>query len=174
MTTQTEERRDPPHAGPEKATLEAFLDYHRATLLLKMSGLDEAALRRRLVPSQTTLLGLVKHLAYVERGWFQNVFAGLGAEEPDPAADWHLEPGETAQTIFELYQSEVAISQQIVAGANLDDLARQSGEGLGEEEQRGKQPQSLRWIIVHMIEETARHNGHADILRELTDGQSGK
>ncbi len=169
MTTQTEERRDPPHAGPEKATLEAFLDYNRATLLRKVSGLDEEALRRRLVPSETTLLGLVKHLAYVERWWFQAVFAGLKVELPPREDDWHFEPDETAQSIFTLFQSEVVISRQIVAGANLDDLARGTGEV-----QRSRQPPSLRWIMVHMIEETARHNGHADILRELTDGQAGK
>ncbi|MDQ3327602.1 MAG: DinB family protein [Chloroflexota bacterium] len=174
MTIQGEDRRDPPHAAPEKATLEGFLDYHRATLLRKVSGLEDEALRRRLVPSQTTLLGLVKHLAYVERGWFQSVFARLEVEEPPPEDDWRFEPDETAQAIFALYQSEVAISQQIVAGANLDDLARQTGEGLGEEEQRSRQPQSLRWIMVHMIEETARHNGHVDILRELIDGQAGE
>lgn len=169
MTTPSLERHDPPHAAPEKATLEGFLDYQRTTLLHKVSGLDEEALRRRLVPSQTTLLGLVKHLAYVERWWFQSVFAGLEVELPPREHDWHFEPDETAQSIFALFQSEVAISRQIVARANLDDLARGTGE-----QQRGRQPQSLRWIMVHMIEETARHNGHADILRELTDGQAGK
>ncbi|MBA2362600.1 MAG: DinB family protein [Chloroflexia bacterium] len=174
MTTQSLERQDPPHAAPEKETLEGFLDYHRATLLHKVSGLDEAALRRRLVPSETTLLGLVKHLAYVERGWFQSVFAGLEVEEPPAEDDWRFKPSETSTAIFALYQSEVAISRRIVAKANLDDVARDAEEGLGEEELRSRQPQSLRWIMVHMIEETARHNGHADILRELIDGQVGE
>ena len=158
---------DPPHAAPERETLAAFLDYHRATLLQKVAGLDDEALRRRLVPSQTTLLGMVKHLAYVERWWFQQVFAGREMEdvwsEDDPDADWRIEPGETTGEILALYEREVAISRETAASAGLGDVARMPGKDF-----------TLRWITVHMIEETARHNGHADILRELLDGATGK
>ena len=163
-----ESRVDPPPAAPERELLAAFLDFHRQTLLWKLSGLDEEAVRRHLVPSQTTLLGMVKHLAYVERWWFQRVFAGREVAFPwserDPDADWRVEPGESTAEIVALYEAETAISRRIVAKAeSLDEVARLPGR-----------EQSLRWIVVHMIEETARHVGHADILRELVDSATGE
>lgn len=163
-----EDRTDPPGQGPERELLAAFLDYNRETLLWKISGLDDEALRRRLVPSQTTLLGLVKHLAAVERSWFQRTFAGRDVPTPwtdaDPDADFRIEPDETTAQILALYQAEIAISRQIAAAApSLDAVA-----------QRPDRPVSLRWIMVHMIEETARHVGHADILREQIDGATGE
>lgn len=167
MPTRLESRSDPPHAAGERETLAGFLDYQRATLLGKVEGLDEEQARRRLVPSQTTLLGIVKHLAYVERWWFQEVFAGLDVEDPctesDPDADWRIEPDDTVEAIVALYEAEVAVSREIAAGAGLDEIARRPGYDV-----------SLRWILVHMIEETARHNGQADILRELIDGSTGE
>ena len=157
----------PPAVGSEKVLLEAFLDYQRATLLWKVSGLSEADLRRRLVPSLTTLLGMVKHLAYVERWWFQMVFAGEDLPAPwtkqDPDADFRVEPDETTASILAFYHEQVARSRAITAMASLDDLARSPGRDC-----------TLRWIMMHMIEETARHNGHADILRELIDGATGE
>ena len=157
----------PPAVGSEKVLLEAFLDYQRATLLWKVSGLSEADLRRRLVPSLTTLLGMVKHLAYVERWWFQMVFAGEDVPAPwtkqDPDADFRLEPDETTEGILAFYQEQVARSRAITATASLDDLAR-----------RPDREHTLRRIMIHMIEETARHNGHVDILRELIDGATGE
>lgn len=160
-------RVDPPTVGPDKVMLEAFLDYHRATLLWKVSGLSDADLRRRLVPSLTTLLGMVKHLAYVERWWFQMVFAGEDLPVPwtkqDPDADFRVEPDETTESILAFYHQQVARSRAITATASLDDLARSPGRDC-----------ALRWIMIHMIEETARHNGHADILRELIDGATGE
>ena len=163
-----ETRPEPPHAGSEREVLSGFLDYQRQTLIWKVSGISEEDLGRRLVPSATTLLGMVKHLAYVERWWFQAVFAGREMPFPwsdaDPDADFRLEAGETAADIVALYQAEVAIAQQIVAAAaSLEDIARIPSRD-----------QSLRWIMVHMIEETARHCGHADILRELLDGATGE
>ena len=163
-----ENRVDPPPAAPERELLAAFLDFHRQTLLWKLSGLDDEAVRSRLVPSQTTLLGMVKHLAYVERWWFQRVFAGRDVAFPwserDPDADWRVEPGESTAEIVTLYEAETAISRRIVAElASLDEVARLPGHG-----------HSLRWIVVHMLEETARHNGHADVLRELIDGATGE
>ena len=167
MTTE-DGRTDPAPAAPERELLADFLAFHRETLLWKVSGLDDAALRRRLVPSLTPLLGMVKHLAYVERWWFQRVFAGRDVAFPwtetDPDADWRIEPDETSEQILALYQAETAISREIAAAApSLDEIARLPGK-----------EHSLRWIMVHMIEETPRHNGHADILRELLDGATGE
>jgi uncharacterized damage-inducible protein DinB len=150
--------------------LSAFLDRYRETILWKLNGLTKEQASARLVPSVTTLLGIVKHLAYVERWWFQMNFAGdpVGfpwpKDEPDEDIDFRVTETETIESIGALYQQEIARSREIVAGASLDDL--------GKNEERG--PRSLRWIMVHMIEETARHAGHADILRELTDGAIGQ
>jgi uncharacterized damage-inducible protein DinB len=158
-----------PPVAPEGEMLNALLDFHRATLLLKVDGVSDEDLRRKLTPSGLTLLGLVKHLAYVERGWFQETFAGRELYSPetpdDPDADWRIEPGESTAEILELYRQEVREARQIVAAASLDDVAQKKSY-------RGNRF-SLRWIILHMIQETARHNGHADILREMIDGVTG-
>ena len=134
----------------------------------KVEGLDREAATRRLVPSMTTLLGIVKHLAYVERGWFQNTFLGLDLFRParnaDDDAEFVIEDGDTVEGILAFYQQEVARSREIVAAAELDDHARRED----------RRDFTLRWIMVHMIEETARHVGHADILREQTDGAAGE
>jgi uncharacterized damage-inducible protein DinB len=152
----------------EKETLSAFLDYHRATLLMKVDGVGDDDLRRPMVPSGTNLMGLVKHLAYVERWWFQRVFAGREVEFPwtdeDPDADFRIEAHESTAEIVDLYRGECEVNRKIVGAANLDDLAAFDA----------RSDHSLRWIVTHMIEETARHNGHADILREMIDGQTGE
>jgi uncharacterized damage-inducible protein DinB len=163
-----DDRPEPPHLGDEAQTLAGFLDFHRATLLWKLEGLDDEQLRRPMVPSGTSLLGMVKHLAYVERWWFQQVWAGQEATYPftdeDPDADWRVEPSETTGDILALYRGECARSREIVAAASsLDEVAHHP---------RGER--SRRWILVHMVEETARHNGHADILREQLDGVTGE
>jgi uncharacterized damage-inducible protein DinB len=168
-----ETRTDPPLEAGEKDMLTAWLDWHRATLTMKINGVPDGDLRRAMVPSGTSLLGIVKHLAYVERGWFQNVFLGHDVEFPgdddDPDADWRVETGESTADITALYNAEVAKSQAIVADHSLDDHAR-----LDRRLRRGHASEfTLRWIVVHMIEETARHNGHADILREMIDGATG-
>jgi hypothetical protein len=172
MADETEITRiDPPAVAPEKETLLAFLDYQRATLLQKLQGVSEADLQRPAVPpSNLTLLTLVKHLAYVERSWFQWRFKGIDFQFPwtkeDPDPDFRIEPDETAAGIIAFYQGEVTQSRRIVAEASLDDLTARpwpSGELI-----------SLRWVVVHMIEETARHNGHADLLREAIDGVTGE
>jgi len=165
----TEDNRpEPPYAGTEAETLAGFLDFHRATLLWKIDGLDDEQLRRPMVPSGTSLLGMVKHLAYVERWWFQQVWGGQQPSYPwtdeDPDADWRVEPGETTEQILRLYRHECDRSRETVAAAaSLDDLAHHPRRQL-----------SRRWILVHMIEETARHNGQADILREQLDGTTGE
>jgi uncharacterized damage-inducible protein DinB len=164
----TDTRPEPPYAGTEAETLTAYLDFHRATLLMKVDGLDDERLRRPMVPSGTSLLGIVKHLAYVERWWFTQVFAGQQATYPwtedDPDADWRIEPEETTEQILRLYRDECDRSRGIVAASSsLDDIV-----------QHPRRELSKRWILVHMIEETARHNGHADILREQLDGRTGE
>ena len=163
------ERVDPPLDSTEEEMLNAWLDYHRATLLLKVAGVSDEDLRRKLTPSGLTLLGLVKHLAYVERGWFQETFSGRVLYSPetpdDPDADWRIEPGESTAEILELYRQEVREARRIVGSASLDDISKKNSS-------RGNSF-SLRWIMQHMIEETARHNGHADILREMIDGVTG-
>ena len=159
---------DPPTPADEKTTLSAFLDWYRDNLVRKVEGLDREAVTRHLVPSLTTLLGIVKHMAYVERGWFQSTFLGVDVYRPgsqgDRDAEFRIEEDETPEAILALYQQEVARSQEIVAGASLEDHARRQHD----------RDYTLRWIMVHMIEETARHVGQADILRELTDGATGE
>jgi uncharacterized damage-inducible protein DinB len=151
--------------------VQAFLDFHRATLLWKVSGLSDEDLRRPMTPSGVSLLGLVKHLADVEQSWFVEVFAGEPPEFPlwredDPGATWRIEPHETTEQIIDVYRRVCARCRAIVASASPEDLAaapREGAEGL-----------TLRWILVHMLEETARHNGHADIIREAIDGATGE
>ena len=166
------ERLPVPMTGDEKTMLSAFLDRYRDNMLYKLDDISTEDASKRLVPSATTLLGVVKHLAFVERGWFQHRFAGRPEEypwpedDPDPDIDFRIGPDDTVETVRRLYQQECGISRQIVAQASLDDIAASSPPGRG--------PISLRWIMVHKIEETARHAGHADILRELTDGAIGQ
>jgi uncharacterized damage-inducible protein DinB len=158
----------PPAAASEIDTLNAFLDFQRATLLWKVDGVSDEDLRRPMVPSGTSLLGMVKHLADVEQSWFVERFAG---EEPilplwkqdDPGATWRIEPHETTDHILGLYRAACENSRKATVGASLDGVAKQARAG-----------ETLRWIMFHMIEETARHNGHADIFREMIDGQTGE
>jgi uncharacterized damage-inducible protein DinB len=155
----------------ERATLEAFLDLYRETIKRKVRGVSEEDAVRRLVPSATTLAGIVKHLRWVELGWFQRVLAGRPPEDlppvpwtdQDPDADFRLEPGETLARVIAEYDQECARSRAVAAEHSLDDTG--THRRLGQV--------SLRWIYVHMIEETARHAGHADILREQIDGTTG-
>jgi hypothetical protein len=152
----------------ERETLEGFLEYHRRALGGKLRGLSEQDARRRLVPSLTTMLGLVSHAAAVERNWFQHHLGGkpraeiagnARGDEPswDVGADKSI-PGAIAE-----FQSACATSRQIAAGFTLDQTVPH--DQLGEV--------SLRWIYVHIIREHARHLGHADILREQIDGATG-
>ena len=150
----------------ERELLDGILDFHRDALLRKARGPSDDELRRPQVPSGTSVLGLVKHLAAMERTWFRNGFANEGVPEiwrdDDPDADLRVEPDETAEDILTLYRSEVEAAKRAVEGASLDEPGRKNGR------------YSLRFIYVHMIEETARHNGHVDILREAIDGQVGE
>lgn len=158
-------RPKPPFAASPVAMTSAFLDFLRATLLWKVDGLSDEELRRPMVPSGVCLLGIVKHSASVERWWFRSVFAGEDAPSGWSAADagWRIEPDETTAAILALYRAECDRSRAIVAGAAWDDVARRPGRD-----------QTLGWILTHMVEEVARHCGHADILRELIDGKTGQ
>jgi len=171
-------RPEPPLAADETATILGFLDYQRATLAWKCGGLDSAGLGAMVAASTMTLGGLLKHLAYVENYWFAQRLHGQPKPPPwdtvDWAADrdweWHSAAADTPAQLFALWQAAVARSRALVAEAladgGLDRLARVAWPD-------GSSP-SLRWIVVHMIEEYARHNGHADLLRESVDGQTGE
>ncbi|WP_175522649.1 DinB family protein [Streptomyces sp. CAI-85] len=164
----------PPAHAAERAMLEAWLDFHRATLALKCSGLKDDQLRLAAVPpSPMTLLGLVQHMAEVERNWFQRVFteqdvpAIFGESNADGYA---LSPDRGLDEAMAVWQAEVARGRELIADASLDDSGRLSAQ---EAAHAGEQEISLRWIMVHMIEEYARHNGHADLIRERIDGATG-
>jgi uncharacterized damage-inducible protein DinB len=162
-----EKRYGAPVAGNEKEVLSGFLDHYRRTLLEICDGLTDEQLRRVMVPSGTSLLGLVKHLTYVEYGWFQEYIGRedfpLSDEGFDPG-DLQEEEGETAQEIFDEYRRACASSGRVLADASLDEVV---------EDPDGDVDYNVRWVVVHMIEETARHAGHADILREQIDGRTG-
>lgn len=157
------DRRTPFTNDGERETLVAFLDYLREAVLLKVAGLDDDSLRRVLVPSGTSLLGLVKHLTMVEIAWFPFSFAGADVWVPSS----ELEPADTTASVIGGYRSAIADSTEIVAAAaDLDQLCVRAAFA--------PDRMSLRWVLVHMVEETGRHAGHADILREQLDGQVGR
>lgn len=154
--------------------LESWLDFHRDTLALKCAGLDDAQVRLAPVePSALTLLGLVQHMAVVERNWFQKVFAGLDVPplygEGD-GAGFALTPENGMEEAVEVWRTEIARGRELTAAASLDDSGRFSEEDAA---LLGDSHVSLRWILIHLIEEYARHNGHADLIRERIDGVSG-
>jgi uncharacterized damage-inducible protein DinB len=171
-------RPEPPLAADETATLLGFLDYQRATLGWKCRGLDGAGLRATTAASSMTLGGLLKHMALVEDGWFSRALHGRDRQPPwnavdweaDPDWDWHSAADDTPEQLFALWEGAVARSRSLVdealASGGLDQLARHTWPD-------GRAP-NLRWIVCHMIEEYARHNGHADLLREAVDGATGE
>lgn len=154
--------------------LEAWLDFHRATLVLKCSGLKDDQLRlASAAPSSMTLLGLVQHLAVVERNWFQHVFAGqdLPAVLEESNVDgFALVEDRGLEEAMAIWQKEVDRGRELIAAASLDDVGHLSEQDAGHVGDAGV---SLRWIMIHMIEEYARHNGHADLIRERIDGFAG-
>ena len=167
------DRARPAHDAGEREMLTGWLEHHRGILIWKCEGLAAEQLRRRAVPPSTlSLLGLVRHMAQVERAWFRQVF--LGEDVPDlydGSADADADFNDVDQAdpaeAFSAFERECAASRQVVAQASsLDVLSKQAAERTG-------QSWSLRWIVTHMIEEYARHNGHADLLRERVDGSTG-
>jgi hypothetical protein len=172
LGAEDDPRADGPTLGDERATLTEFLRCQRLTLELKCSGLDAGDLARRSVePSTLSLLGLVRHLAEVERRWFRRTMAGQDVpphfcSDIDPDGDFDgavPDPGVVAEA-WHLWRTEVAFADQFVAEAPGLDIT-------GDDPWRG--PVSLREVLVHMVEEYARHNGHADLLRERIDGATG-
>lgn len=171
-------RPEPPLAGDELATLLGFLDYQRATLAWKSAGLDASGLSATTAASSMTLGGILKHMAYVEDHWFARSLHRLGPSAPwdavdwkaDPDWEWHSAAHDTPEQLRALWQEAVEESRSRVAEAldagGLDQLAKHTWPD-------GRAP-SLRWILCHMIEEYARHNGHADLLRESVDGATGE
>ncbi|MFD4633603.1 DinB family protein [Streptomyces sp. NPDC058284] len=154
-----------PHRGGEKESLHVALDRHRDVVLWKLEGLTEEQMRRPMTPSGTSLLGLVKHLAAVEYGWFCETF-GLGTEPLwfDPETeDMAAADDETAERITAFYGRARAAADRAIAGTGLDDV------GTAWDGRRV----TMRWVLIHMLEETARHAGHMDIVRELIDGATG-
>jgi uncharacterized damage-inducible protein DinB len=167
VAVRNEDRQIRPPAGDEKSLLEAFLNFHRDTLLWKISGLTDEELRKVWTPSGMSLLGLVKHLAFVEHNWFEGRFMGGTLLTPwvdDPDCDFRINADETAASVIAVYREKVAQSQRIVAQAESLEIIAKAPE----------RPHSLRRIMVHMIGETSRHCGHADFMREFTDGQTGE
>lgn len=168
----TTEREEPATTADERTMLEGWLDYHRQTLAWKCEGLTDAQLRTASVePSELSLMGLVRHMAEVERGWFRQVLmtddAGpiYGTDE-DPDGEFHLTQADTWQEAYTTWQAEIDIARRNAAGFGLADLSKGRSRRSGEQF-------NLRWIYTHMIEEYARHNGHADLIRERLDGAIG-
>lgn len=153
--------------GSEKEILRQSLDRHRDAVLWKLEGLDDEQLRRPMTPSGTNLLGLVKHLAAVEYEWFCRTFQRptepLPFDPEDPDADLRVRPDETTAGILDFYRRARQAADQVIEEMPL----QQTGTAwFGEQV-------SLGWVLVHMVEETARHAGHVDIARELLDGATG-
>jgi hypothetical protein len=162
--TPRSRRRDtpPPRTGlAEKDVLVGFLDYLRTSDIGKVHDVPEPLVRTPAVPSGTNLLGLVKHLTYVER------FTFLGDTVTDWPATFHAGPDDSAATLVSAYREATTQANRVIAAC--DDL-----ESPAARPSRGTEAPSMRWALVHMIEETGRHAGHLDILRELADGETGR
>ncbi|MCA1194997.1 MULTISPECIES: DinB family protein [unclassified Saccharopolyspora] len=164
------ERPAPPTTGAERPMLRAYLDFHRATLAMKCDGLGDEDLRRRASPpSELSLLGLLRHLAEVERAWFRRTIAGedvplVWSADGDFQAAYDPS-GCTGAEAFAAWRAEVEHSRRIEREAeSLDVVARDPRSGTDV---------SLRLVLLHLIHEYARHNGHADLLREAIDGTTG-
>ena len=180
MNTNFDEhgRPEPPQAGDEISSILGFLDYQRATLAWKCAGLDTIGLTAKVGVSSMTLGGLLKHMTFVEENWFSQSLHGRDRQPPwdtvdwkaDPDWEWHSAARDTPEKLKTQWEDAVARSRVLVATAladgGLDRLADRTWPD-------GTAP-SLRWILLHMIEEYARHNGHADLIREFVDGQTGE
>jgi uncharacterized damage-inducible protein DinB len=165
------ERPEPPYEADERTMLVSFLDYQRATLAWKCENLTDAQLRERAVPPSTmSLLGLVRHMADVERSWFRRTLIGEDAPphfwtDASPDGDFdHVDEANVADS-FALWHREIEVARQNIAATESLDVTGTNRHG---------DKISLRWMLTHMIEEYARHNGHADLFRERLDGATGE
>jgi uncharacterized damage-inducible protein DinB len=168
-----------PLRGDEATILRVFLGYHRDTLRRKCAGLSRQQLAQPLPPTDMTLGGMMKHLAAVESSWFDRIFAGRPLMPPFDTVDWdadrdwewHTAKDDTPEELLAIFDEAVrrtdAVIDEALAGPGLD------GESVEKSRRQGT-PFSLRWILLHMIEEYARHNGHADLIRESIDGETGE
>ncbi|WP_432543243.1 DinB family protein [Kineococcus sp. SYSU DK002] len=158
-----------PYTAGEKPSLVASLQRHREAVLWKLEGLDDEQLRRQVVGSGATLLGTVKHLAHLEYGWFCSTFGRPGDEIPaavldeDPRADWRIHPWETTEGVLAYYERARAAADEAIRELKTTERGT-AGNGA---------TVTLRWVLIRAIEETARHAGHVDVLRELVDGRTG-
>ncbi|MEZ0090772.1 DinB family protein [Streptacidiphilus sp. EB129] len=168
MTTQ---RSDVPAAWDERTMLLTFLDYTRATARAKCEGLSEENARSAPLPGSPlmTISGLVSHLRWVDNYWIETVLLGRPDEAPwteeDPDREYHFALDVPVAVLLDEYDAQAAEHRRLIAGLDLDTPAQK--------ERKDGPPFTLRWILHHLIEETARHNGHLDILRELADGTTG-
>ncbi|MFF9494809.1 DinB family protein [Streptomyces flaveolus] len=166
------DRREPATDADERAMVEGWLDYHRQTLAWKCEGLTDAQLRTAAVaPSSLSLMGLVRHMAEVERSWYRRVLAAEEAEpiyysDEDPDGEFRLTEADTWQEAYATWQAEIEAARRHAAAFRLDEMSRGKHRRTGER-------YNLRWIHTHLIEEYARHNGHADLIRECLDGTTG-
>ena len=171
-------RPEPPLTADENGTLQGFLEYQRATFAWKSAGLDAAGLQATVAASTMTLGGMVKHLALVEDYWLSQWLHGRDSQPPfdtvdwdaDADWDWHSAADDSPEQLQELWQASVARSRDRLAEA----LARGGLEQVAVRKWPDGRAPSLRWILCHLIEEYARHNGHADLIREGVDGQTGE
>jgi uncharacterized damage-inducible protein DinB len=180
VVTDEQGRPRPPQQSGEVDTLLGFLESQRATLDWKCRGLSEEQLRVALHPSAITLGGLLKHLAYVEGYWFTEVVASQPTPEPwasapasvDPDWEWTSAGDDSADALHALWSERAERSRRVVR----DRLTSGPQQALDDSHSAwdGQGRVSLRWVLVHMIEEYARHNGHADLIRESIDGQTGE
>lgn len=167
----TDPRIDPPFIADERLMLANWLDWHRQTLEVKCQGLSQAQLRERSVPpSDLSLLGLVRHMASVEWAWFRYTLEGSEVPDSiksadDPHADFSQVETASVEEAFALWRAEIAHAREVSASLDL--------EAIGKRQRHGEDC-SHRWVLVHMIEEYARHNGHADLLRQRIDGATGE
>jgi Protein of unknown function (DUF664) len=154
----------------ERETLEGFLDWYRAVIERKVDGLTAEDAKRVITPTGMSPLGIVKHLGWVERGWFRETFAGEDVQsidvDGDNSPEFAVGRDDTVESVIAFYQAEIQEARRIAREApSLDTVSAR--------ETRFREQVSLRWIMVHMLEETARHAGHLDLMREKIDGQVG-
>ena len=171
-------RTEPPLTGDELSTLLGFLDFQRQTFGWKTGGLDAAGLQQTVGVSSMTMGGMLKHLALVEEDWFSACLLGRPAGPPwnavdwtaDRDWDWHSAAEDTPAQLYHQWQVSVAVARSCVAEA----LSAGGPDQLAARKWSDGRAPSLRWILCHMIEEYARHNGHADLIREAVDGVTGE